>query len=364
MDKAKRIILCDLPTSICNLRCKYCYLTHQGGGYEGKQANIRYSPSYIAKAFSKERLGGVCYFNFCAKGETLLTKDIDKYIYEIIKEGHYVEIITNMTVTPVIDKILSWDKDLLERLTFKCSFHYLQLLEKNLLNIFAENVNKAWESGCSANVEITPDDELIPYIDDVKQFSMEHFGALPHLTIARDDSNGHDFLTSLSIEDYKNTWSQFKSEFWDFKMGIFNQKREEYCYAGAWSLYLNFETGYANRCYLSGRYTQNVYDDITKPIEFFPVGKCRDTHCYNGHVFLTFGCIAGFTDVGYGDIRDREKIDGTHWIRPQMKAFLNSKLEDSNDEFTEKEKRKNERKVYIAGYKNRAKYFLKRHLKK
>jgi len=359
MDKMKRIVLCAVPTSICNLRCRYCYLTHREECYQGEQANIQYSPEYIAKALSKERLGGVCYFNFCADGETLLTKNIDKYIYEIVKEGHYVEIVTNMTVTPMLDKILNWEKELLERVTFKCSFHYLQLVEKNLLETFAENVNKVWKSGCSANIEITPDDELIPYIDKVKAFSLKHFGALPHLSIARDDKNKHDFLTSLSENEYKKIWSQFDSDFWNFKIGIFNQRRNEYCYAGVWSLYINFATGSTTQCY-SSRYEHNIYKDITKPIKFKAIGKCLETHCYNGHMLLTLGCIPGFTDVCYGNIRDRVRADGSHWIQPKMLAFLNSKCEESNKVFSTTKKQKNKIEIRIASLKNKIKHKLKK----
>lgn len=346
MDKIKRIVLCAIPTSICNFRCRYCYLTHREEYYQGKQADIKYPPEYIAQAFSKDRMGGICYFNFCADGETLLTKDIDKYIYEIVKLGHYAEIVSNMTITPVLNKIFSWDKELLERVTFKCSFHYLQLLERNLLEVYAQNVNRAWACGCSANIEITPDDELIPYIEDVKAFSMEHFGALPQLSIARDDKTGHDYLTSMTLDEYKKTWEQFDSDFWKFEMTIFNEKRGEYCYAGAWSLFVNFASGDTAQCYC-GRYSQNIYDDISKPINFIPIGKCQDTHCYNGHMLLTLGCIPGFTDVCYGDIRNRIRSDGTQWIQPRMKAFLNSKCEQSNPVFSNKDKFMNEFRIFI-----------------
>ncbi len=359
----KKIILCAVPTSICNFRCRYCYLAQRDEYYQGEQANICRSPEYIAKAFSKERLGGACYFNFCADGETLLTKDLDKYIYEIAKEGHYIEIVTNMTVTPVLNKIFQWEPDILEHITFKCSFHYLQLVERGLLATFADNIKRAWAAGCSANIEITPDDELIPHIEDVKRFSMENFGALPHLSIARDDRVGHDFLTKLSKEEYIKTWSQFDSDFWKFKMTIFNQKRNEYCYAGAWSLYVNFATGNAVQCYCGG-YLQNIYDNISKPIDFYAIGQCPDTHCYNGHALLTLGCIPKFTDVCYGNIRDRIRADGTHWIQPKMLNFLNSKCEESNTEFTDKDKKANKRRMFIGTYVNKGKRFIKRCVKK
>jgi len=50
------------------------------------------------------------------------------------------------------------------------------------------------------------------------------------------------------------------------------------------------------------------------------------------------GCIPGFTSVKYGDIRDRVRSDGKHWIQPKMLAFLNSKLEESNP-FSERKKK-------------------------
>ena len=51
--------------------------------------------------------------NFCADGETLLTKDLDLYVKELVEEGHYAEVVTNLTRTAALEKYLSWDKDLL-----------------------------------------------------------------------------------------------------------------------------------------------------------------------------------------------------------------------------------------------------------
>lgn len=359
MDKVKRLILCRIPMSICNFRCRYCYLAQRDECYQGKQADFKYSPEYVAKAFSMERLGGACYFNFCADGETLLTKDIEKYIYAVAKEGHYIEIVTNLTITKVLDKILDFEQDVLDHITFKCSFHYLQLKERNLLNVFADNVNKIWAHHCSANIEITPDDELIPYIDEVKEYSIKNFGALPHLSIARDDRTGHDYLTKLSLEEYDKIWGQFDSGFWRFKKTIFNQKRNEFCYAGAWSLYVDLTTGNATQCYCS-RYNQNIFKGVNKPINFLPIGKCPDTHCYNGHALLTLGCIPRFTDVKYGEIRDRIKTDGTHWIQPKMLCFLNSKLDESNKLMTDEEKKKSERKLRAYKIKSIPKRVIRR----
>ena len=214
---------------------------------------------------------------------------------------------------------------------FKCSFHYLELKKKGLLDRFAENVNRAWKAGASVNIEVTPSDELIPYIDELKEFSMEHFGALPHLTIARDDRTaGIDYLTNLPMADYDKTWSQFDSSFWQYKKTIFGVHQDGYCYAGLWSMYVDLTTGETIPCYC-GHKLQNVFENPDKPIDCRPVGKCPIAHCYNGHALLTIGTIPGATNVRYGDIRDRERTDGSHWLQPELKAFFNTKLEESNE---------------------------------
>lgn len=338
MDKIKKIILVAIPMSICNLRCHYCYLAQRDVSFQGVQPEMKYSPEQVAKAFSPERVGGLAFFNFCADGETLLTKDIDLYIKPLLEQGHYIEFVTNLTVTPILNKFLSWDRDLLKRLEFKCSFHYLELKKRGLLEVFAENVKHVWAAGASASVEMTPSDELIPYIDEVKAFSMEHFGALPHLTIARNDNtDGIERLTSLSLDEYTKVWSQFDSDFWKYKSEIYGVKQTGFCYAGAWSLLVSLPSGWAVQCYC-GRSLGDIFAEPEKPITSKAIGQCRFPHCYNGHALMTMGLIPGATSVRYGDIRNRIKVDGGEWLQPELKSFFNSKLSDTNEEFSDTKK--------------------------
>ena len=320
--------------SICNFRCHYCYLAQRKVHYQGIQPVMKYTPSQVARALSKKRLGGSCFFNFCAEGETLLTKNIDQYVLELVKEGHYVEIVTNLTVSNVLERILEWDKDLLSRIEFKCSFHYLELKKKGKLELFAENVHKIWSAGASANIEITPTDELIPYIDEVKEFSMNYFGALPHLSIARNDRTKNiDYLTNLSLKEYDSIWSQFGSDFWAFKKTIFGIKQKRFCYAGKWSAYIDLSTGFASACY-GYRSLGNVFETPELPFPEKPICKCPIKHCYNGHALLTMGVIPHHNDIHYGDIRDRRTQDGGNWLQPNLKKFFNEKVEDSNQLLT------------------------------
>ena len=338
-NKVSKVILFRIPMSICNLRCHYCYLAQRPIHYEGIQPEMKYSPKEVAEALNVEKFGK-CFMNFCADGETLLTKDIDKYVYELVKEGHYAEIVSNCLITPMIEKFLTWPKELLKRIEFKCSFHYLELKRRNKLTIFAENVNKIYAAGASINIETVPSDELIPYIEELKEFSIKNFGALPHLTIARDDrTDSIDYLTNLSEEEYDKIWGEFDSSFWRFKKTIFGKKQTKFCYAGAWSYYVDLCTGDYTNCYF-GSVVGNLFDkkNIDKPLPYNPVGKCKIAHCYNGHALLTFGNIPHHNTVHYGDIRNRIRKDGTMWLQPELLEFFNSKLEESNIELSTSKK--------------------------
>lgn len=367
MESIKKIILFRIPMSVCNFRCHYCYLAQREESYQGIQPEMRYSPKQVRQAMSIERLGGQAYMNFCADGETLLVKDLDAYIKELVEEGHYVEIVSNMTITKALDKIINWDRSLLTHIEFKCSFHYLELKRRNLLTTFADNVNRAWNAGASINIEVTPSDELIPYIEEMKTFSLEHFGALPHLTIARNDrTDSIDYLTNLPMSEYDKVWGQFDSDFWRYKKTIFGVHQEQYCYAGLWSLYVDLTTGESMPCYC-GRTLKNVFENPDEPIDYQPIGNCPIAHCYNGHALLTLGVIPQSTSVCYGNIRDRTRQDGTHWLQPELKSFFNTKLVTTNRELSSWEKalfRLNNARAVGLSIPSRAVRKVKRELKK
>lgn len=343
MSKIKKLILIRIPMSICNFRCHYCYLTQRDEHFQGIQPYMQYTPQQVAEALSKKRLFAgkeeyCAYINLCADGETLLTKDIDLYIKALAEEGHYIEIVTNLTITPMLEKILHLDAALLKRIEFKCSFHYLELKKKNLLDLFADNVNKIWNAGASANIEIIPSDELIPYLDEVTKYSMKNFGALPHVTIARDDRTKKiDYFTSLPMEEYDRIWSGFDSDFWKYKKMIFGKKQKEFCYAGMWSVYVDLATGMASQCYC-GKSLGNIFENPDVPLKEEPIGKCSLSHCYNGHALLTLGLIPHATDVRYGMIRNRIKANGGQWLQPELFQVFNTQCLESNEELTWEQK--------------------------
>ena len=267
--------------------------------YGGGIKPLAVSPERFAEFFSVERLGGPSYFNLCAPGETMIHPEIVELVYQITKSGHYADIVTNGTLIKKFDELIakldSYGKN---HIFIKFSFHYLELLKKNQMKNFLDNVQKIKNSGISYYIEITPHDEFIPYIDEIKNFSMEHFGALPHITVARNGGTKDiALLTKYSRDEYRRIWSVFYSELFDFKFSLFNVKREEFCYAGLWSLSVDLENGEYRQCY--GGDVLGKLIDIDKPINFRAICKCRQPHCFNGHAFLGCGDIPEINGLTY-----------------------------------------------------------------
>lgn len=340
--KLKRYIDIYVPVTTCTLRCHYCYIFRQN--LFGKELpKFKYSPEVVGKALSRERMGGVCLINFCAGGETLLAPQVTEYIRVLLEQGHYVMVVTNGTVPKRFDELAQLPLEMRRRLFFKFSYHYMQLKEKKLMEMFFTNIRKMRDAGCSFTLELTPNDESIPLIEEIKAKAVEELGAVNHLTIARDDISplrNKPILTKLGEKEYYETWGSFESEMMAFKRTIFGKKRCEFCYAGAWSMYVNLGTGIAQQCQCSSFSKQQIFDHPEKPIKLAAMGHfCPEPHCYNGHAFLTLGVIPELDTVTYADIRNRVCADGSEWLQPEFKAFVSQKLKDANEEYTPAQKR-------------------------
>ena len=364
MDKIKRYFDCYVPVTTCTLRCHYCYIT-QHGLFANELPHFKYSADYVRKALSKERLGGTCLLNFCAGGETLIADQVLEYVKAVLEEGHYVMVVTNATISKRFEEITAFPPELLKRLFFKFSYHYIELKQRKLLDRFFSNIKKVRDAGCSFTLEVTPCDELIPLIDEMNNRAVEELGALPHFTIARDerDPDKLPILTDLSRAKYAEIWGRFGSTIFDYKMTIFEKKRTEFCYAGDWSCYLNIATGELSQCYKS-HYVKNIFKDITKPIDFCAIGNnCLEHHCYNGHSFIVLGDIPELKSPTYAELRNRVCSDGSEWLKPEMKAFMSSKLYESNREYTPDEKKEVNKKMSRLILKRKVKQVVKKWIK-
>lgn len=311
------------------MKCDYCYVSQYDQKYGNNvshQIEFNYTPEHVKKALSVERLGGVCHFNLCANGETLIPSNLINYVKVILENGHSVMIVTNGTLTARIKEYISLPAELRARLGFKISFHFLELKRLNLMEVFFNNIKMIREAGCSFSLELTANDGYEPYIDEIKELCMKHVGALCHLSVPRDEPEKNiPLLSKHTLEEFYEIWKDFDSPMFDNKIKFWGQKRKEYCYAGAVTGLLNLKTGDFSPCYRQ-HYTQNIFKNLKKPIIWCPVGKCNLPHCFNGHSFLAFGTIPELDFCTYEQVRDRIDINGNHWLTPEMREHLGAKF--------------------------------------
>ena len=335
MSKIKRYLDCYIPITVCNLRCSYCYIA-QKKLFDAKPFKLSHSLDEMEKAFDIERLGGTCLVNLCAGGETLLYPEIKELVERILGKGHYVMIVTNGLLTQQIEKLMTIPFELRKKIFFKFSYHYLELKRLDKFEMFFANVNYVKSMGCAFTIELTPCDEEIPFIDDIKKRCIENVGAPCHVTIARSDIDPEQripHLSELSFEEFVNTWSVFDSPLLKEKSKFFYEKRREFCYAGEWAAYISLETGAINQCYC-GKVIGNFYD-FSKPIKWEAIGKgCTLAHCYNGHSWLSLGCIPEFEIADYATLRNRICPDGTEWLNETIKEAFLGKLKETNQEYS------------------------------
>lgn len=335
MDKLCRFIGVFVPNTVCNLRCPYCYLQYRKCD-KHKFPKFNYTPEEFKKILSRERFGGTCMINFTADGETLLDPQMIDYIFAVLEEGHFIEIITNATVTSAFEKIAAFPKEMLERIMFKCSFHYLELKKRGWLDRFFSNIRMIRDAGASFTVELMPHDDLIPFRKEIYDMCVCEVGAPCHLTVGRDASvpDKLPLLTKLSRDEYAKVWSMFNSKMFDFKLSVFEERRTEFCYAGEWMMPFYMGTGLMTQCYRSCR-SVNIVENPNRKIRFKAIGHfCQSPHCWNSHAWMTFGCIPSLRTPHYDTMRNRVCADGSEWLQPRFKAFVHQQFKDNNEQYS------------------------------
>lgn len=323
-----RMIDVNVPVTTCNFRCHYCYITQQRQ-FSNKLPQFTHTPRQMAQAFSKKRLGGACILNLCADGETLLMPEMAEIIKVLLSEGHILMVVTNGSMSSCFDEFVKFPQELRNRLFIKFSFHYLELLRLKRLDRFFANLQKMKDNGISFTLEITPCDELIPHIEDIKKICLEKAGALPHFTVGRDNADPRlPILTRLSRDEYKKTWSQFNSPLFDFKLSVFNVKQTDFCYGGQATYSTSLDHGILKQCYRE-KTLMNLYEDVNQPIKVEPVGcNCSAPHCWNAHVWMGLGTVPAKNDhiPLYLEMRNRICADGSEWIVGDVKKAFSARL--------------------------------------
>ena len=328
----RRFFECLVPNTTCNLKCSYCYLIQQGRR-TNKKAVFDYPPEIIGKALRQSRVGGVCLISMTASGETLLPPEMPDIVYCVLKEGHFVNITTNGTLTTQIINLLKKTEGYHSHLHISFFLYYTELIRTNLLDTFFQNINIVRECGCSILVQINLVDEYIPYWDEIKKKCIEKVGAPPQVALTRrEDGTNYSILTELSQDEYIQIGKQMDSPLFECTVKNFNVKRKEYCYAGYWSGNLFLDSGIMKSCYGQG-ITQNIFEDINKPIIFEPIGNhCECKYCINSSHFISQGIIPELLPtLSYGELRDRSNAS---WYNYEMRNFLYKQFEDTNKQLS------------------------------
>lgn len=288
-DEPIKHFACALGKSACNIHCNYCYIDYRD---KTDDINMKFSHSipYMIKALSKDRLGGVAFFDMCSDGETLLKPGIIELVHGLLKEGHYVCLITNGTLTSILEKILDISIECRKRLLFHFSLHYLELKKKLLLNTYFNNVNMVKESGASVSMSLVGCDEYIPYIDEIKRIAIENVGAAPYITAVRaaESYKYNQFVLGgeKTWEEYIDIWKGFPGKSLEMRTRTIGKLCEK-CYAGISSGFINLDSGYLVSC-VPGIYLDNIYDDIKRKISFLKDShECKWGYCSHNAFFMS-----------------------------------------------------------------------------
>ncbi len=324
LQRAEKFIECLVPISHCNLHCEYCYVI-QGGYRDSARPAFRLTPQEIGRAFNPARWSAKRLFvSFCGAGETFLCKELPDIVACTLTQGNFVNVTTNGTITPAIEKLINLPDDLPSRLVFAFSLHYKELKKRNLLSVFAENVKRVAASPASFTVQLNLYDGYLDCLEEIKNYCLENFGALPQIALTRDQRHGMKIYSSANFETYKDYGAEFDSPMFNFSCENFLVNRAKYfCHAGEMTWTLDLATGNLSRCYCEPPYC-NIYDNLEQKIPLIPVGRhCGSDYCVNAIHFLALGNIPEINCPSYTELRDRPSAG---WYKETMKIALGGKF--------------------------------------
>ncbi|MFW5983270.1 MAG: radical SAM protein [bacterium] len=359
----KRFIECLIPISVCNMKCSYCYVGQQKR-FSIKPTAFKFTPEHIGKALASDRLGGISYISMTGSGESMIPKEVPAIVYNILRQGHYINITTNGTISSRFQEIINFPTEYLQRLHFSFSLHYTELKRINKLSTFFNNIHLISKAGCSFLVQLNMSDEYLPIWNEIKEKVKRETGAFPQVALTRDESEmpkRYKIFTKTNIDKYIEISRQANSPLFEFTLKNFMIKRKEFCYAGDWSAKLNLGTGELSACYGFGK-TQNIFTKINKPIEFEAIGcNCPFLYCVNSSHFLSLGVIPSLWTDSYGKLRNRSEAG---WYNDGMVKFLDERLFDSNTQYNKPKKIFINTKYFIMNKTRPFQIFIKNVLKK
>lgn len=354
----KHFLECYIPMSNCNFECEYCYVRQWGKNNSFSQIKLQYSDEIIQKAFAQERWSGQILISLCAIGETTLSTDLFRLVSILLSLGHIVSITSNGTVTKELIKYCNLPEEHRERLHFNLSFHYLELIKKNLLETFTNNFHMLRNSNISVTIKFNYADCYYPYINEIKEYCLSNFGGIPAVAPVRDESDHSSIHYLTNRKNYLEEGKLFGSKEWDFMIKYLNKRIKKFCYAGVWSHALNIYTGELSSCYCAHYNYYNIYKKPEEKIPEKPVGKnCKSAFCANADFFIGFGCVPTIKTPTFKELRNSSNAN---WYSKQIEEALSTKFYKVNKKLPASVKAKLNAKTLLLKCKRIAKKILRK----
>ncbi len=332
----RRFLNCLVPIYKCNLKCTYCYLAQRGTKNQDIE-EFSHSPQIIAEALAPKRVGGICLVNLCASGETLLSAKTVELIKLLLKDGHYVSVVTNNTISKHIKMLTELQG--IERLFLKCSFHYIQLKKYGLLNDFFDNIDRLRNAGISYTIELVADDNAAIMYDEICRLMKEKGEALPQILECRVDPSNDIRRLTLDQYHHKEFWSKYNSDLYNAQQQLWGLKINKFCYAGDLSAEINLETGEVTQC-IGTRVIQNIYSE-TDHLRFCAIGNnCKLSHCFISYAWQGLcGNVPEIIYPNYAKLRNRYRPDGSEWLTSTIKDAFGKKCIEAIKTYSDEKKR-------------------------
>ena len=284
-DKIKKVIFFNAGNYSCNLKCEYCYLESP------KPGKKICTPSELMKTFSKKSLGGCAFFNYVTLGETLLADENIELIKLLLKQGHVVNLVTNLTFSKNLKKLIDLPRALKERLIIHASLHYLELKRLNLLDEYFKNLQGCKEAGISFHMDLTVYEKYMPLLEEIRDICLLNTRLLPNITIALDKDNNWLPFSFYNEDSHRRIVEVFNAKELDIQYNLFFKKpKDRICMAGKWSMVYYWQ---GRRCVACN----GVKTEIETPlfgadrVKWIDGVRCPHNRCFCGEIFLTWGML-------------------------------------------------------------------------
>lgn len=330
-NKIKMAITAYVPGTMCNFRCKYCYISNCVDEHLEKPS-YDYPLETMIKAFNPKRLNGIAEITVISGGETLIDNTVVPFIHGLLKFGHVVTVVTNLTLNNRIDELLDLPEEYLKRLIVKGSLHWQELKRLNKIDDYFNNMNKVLKKGASSYPFLVLSEDYIPYLEEINQTCIDRIGALPHCTpsIVFDDkklsNDGKIHTAPECTEEFVTKMNKiFNSEIFKTSVKFLNiDVKKVFCYAGAWSFGINLKNGDMIKCH-NCPVEANFFKNIKKMPKLEAIGNnCQITNCALQYNFVADGLIPEIKGIPtYGQMLARPEL-----INEEVRNLLDIKFSD------------------------------------